>query len=84
MNIQHRGIWLTFWVNRGFLYLVETIGMHRLHHDAGQTMFLEWLASVYLPTGQKLGVVYDVVIDTDGIRCTCLSEKLTMNWLRVE
>ena len=23
---------------------------------------------VYLPTGQKLGVVYDVVIDTDGIK----------------
>ena len=32
---------------------------------------------VYLPTGQKLGVVYDVVIDTDGIRCTHLFVRET-------
>ena len=32
---------------------------------------------VYLPTGQKLGVVYDVVIDTDGIRCTYLFVRET-------
>ena len=32
---------------------------------------------VYLPTGQKLGVVYDIVIDTDGIRCTHLFVRET-------
>ena len=32
---------------------------------------------VYLPTGQKLGIVYDVVIDTDGIKCTHLFVKET-------
>ena len=32
---------------------------------------------VYLPTGQKLGGVYDVVIDTDGIRCTHLFVRET-------
>ena len=39
---------------------------------------------VYLPTGQKLGVVYDVVIDTDGIGVPIYSlEKPIMNWWKV-
>lgn len=32
---------------------------------------------VYLPSGQRLGVVYDVVIDANGIKCTHLFVRQT-------
>mgnify|MGYP003863999561 CR=1 FL=1 len=57
------------WCLQGWLVHIMTQGEDNVSRLAGM--------EVYLPTGQKLGVVYDVVIDTDGIKCTHLFVKET-------
>jgi len=63
----------------GFLYVVSALRINRgLTMMQGEDMIsrLSGLV-VYLPSGKKLGVVYDAVIDTSGIRCTHLFVRET-------
>ena len=44
----------------------------------GTEVMSNWAGlDVYLPNGRKLGVVYDAVIDADGLQCTHLFVRET-------
>ena len=62
----------------GVLYFVVPPGLHGSHHDTRRRPCFTNVRYGCVPAdGSKLGVVYDVVIDTDGIRCTHLFVRET-------
>ena len=68
---------INFILSEVFFILCRPYGMLRHSMSQGEDLHLDCLEWMYLPSGQRLGVVYDVVIDTNGIKCTHLFVRQT-------